>query len=269
MDNMYTMILKVNIWENADKTERRIYVETFRGEYIKMRGEDVAQFHGGCLYRTGNHWNPKGSKDGDLTETEWHMACNMSKSNTFVRYYHPRYEDILAANPSYRPFDEAKAEVAALAARQAERAKRDPRLDTALDVAGYGAINSFITVTKKDNTETVMTVLDVYEYTEEYEQSSSDRRQSGWYMRCGEPTEVERASPQYIALTQQIVEKQARDAKYKDDQNALAVQQFGVRTPRTPDYWQQRREERARLPKEQQDLPDDELFNDLFQGDAE
>ena len=231
---MYTMILKVNIWENADKTERRIYVETFRGEYTK----DVPQFHGGCLYRTGNHWNPKGSKDGDLTETEWHMACNMSKPNTFIRYYHPRYEDILAANPSYRPFDEAKKEAEALAQRQAERAKRDPRLDTALDVAGYSPVGSFVTVTKKDGSETVMIVLDVYEYTEEAEQSPSDRRQSGWYMRCGDPTEIDKQDPACVALAEKI----------KIQPNIQPV---------TP---QLQRVQRNTSDNE----PDEELFNQLF-----
>jgi len=266
---MDTMIIKISIWKNVDKTETRYYVDAFRNEYEKQRGELVAVIHHGCLYKTGNSWHAKGSKDGDLTAEEWQAARDLGTSTSWVAYFHPRYNDIVRGGTDYRPFDEAKAEAAALAARQAERAKRDPRLDTALDVAGYAPVNSFMTVTKKDNTEVVMVVLDTYEYAEQAEQSSSDRRQSGWYMRCGEPTEVERASPQYIALAQQIAEKQACDAKYKADMNALAVQQFGVRTPRSVEYWQQRREERSRLPKEQQDLPDDELFNDLFKGDTE
>jgi len=240
---MYTMILKVNIWENADKTERRIYVETFRGEYTKMRGEDVAQFHGGCLYRTGNHWNPKGSKDGDLTDTEWHMSCNMSKPNTFIRYYHPRYEDILAANPSYRPFDEAKKEASALAERQAERAKRDPRLDTATEVAGYGAIGSFVKFTDTyNNIVNILIVLDTYEFAEEDEQSSSDRRQSGWYARCVEPNELEKQRSDYVKLAAKVAEN--KDRSYLND---LAIRQFGISAPRI-----------------QTNEPDDELFNDLF-----
>jgi len=258
---MDTMIIKISIWKNVDKTETRYYVDAFRNEYEKQRGSDVAVIHHGCLYKMGNSWHAKGSKDGDLTAEEWQAARDLGTPTSWVAYYHPRYNDIVRGGTDYRPFDEAKAEAAALAARQAERANRDPRLDTAIDVAGYAPVNSFV---KRDNTEIVMVVLDRYEFVESYEQSSSDRRQSGWYMQCVEPTEDEKLSPQYIALTQQIIEKQARDAKYKADQNALAVEQFGVRTPRTPEYWQQRR-----LPKEQQDLPDNELFNDLFKGDAE
>jgi len=266
---MDTMIIKISIWKNVDKTETRYYVDAFRNEYEKQRGELVAVIHHGCLYKTGNSWHAKGSKDGDLTAEEWQAARDLGTSTSWVAYFHPRYNDIVRGGTDYRPFDEAKAEAAALAERQAERAKRDSRLDTALDVAGYSPVGSFVTVTNKDNTETVMIVLDTYEFAEEYEQPSSDRRQSGWYMRCGEPTEVERASPQYIALFQQIVEKQTRDARYKDDQNALAVQQFSVREKHTAEYWQQQRAERSKLPQEQQDLPDDELFNDLFKGDAE
>jgi len=235
---MNTMIIKSKIWKNADKSETRYFVEAFRGEYEKQRGELVAVIHNGTLYKTGNKWNAKGSKDGELTAEEWQAARDLGTPTSWVAYYHPRYNDIVRGGTDYRPFDEARKEAEALAQRQAERAKRDPRLDTALDVAGYSPVGSFVTVTKKDGSETVMIVLDVYEYTEEAEQSSSDRRQSGWYMRCGDPTEIEKQDPACVALAEKI----------KIQPNIQPV---------TP---QLQRVQRNTSDNE----PDDELFNQLF-----
>jgi len=209
---MNTMIIKSKIWKNADKSETRYFVEAFRGEYEKKRGELVAVIHHGTFFKNGNTWNKAGTYDGDLTAEEWQLAKEIGNTpGTWTAFFHPRYNDIVRGGTDYRPFDEAKKEASALAERQAARAKRDPRLDTALDVAGYGAIGSFVTVTNKDNTETVMIVLDTYEFAEEDEQSSSDRRQSGWYMRCVEPNELEKQRSDYVKLAAKVADRQPDD----------------------------------------------------------
>jgi len=56
-----TKINKIKIWMSKDKKEARIYVETVDGR-------------SGCYYKTGNHWHPKGSHDGDITSEEWEQA---------------------------------------------------------------------------------------------------------------------------------------------------------------------------------------------------
>ena len=209
---MDTLIIKKKIWKNADKTETRYFVEAFRGEYEKQRGELVAVIHHGTFFKNGNTWNKAGTYDGNLTAEEWQLAKEIGNTpGTWTAFFHPRYNDIVRGGTDYRPFDEAKAEAAALAERQAERAKRDSRLDTALDVAGYSPVGSFVTVTNKDNTETVMIVLDTYEFAEEDEQSSSDRRQSGWYMRCVEPNELEKQRSDYVKLAAKVADRQPDD----------------------------------------------------------
>ena len=209
---MDTLIIKSKIWKNADKTETRYFVEAFRGEYEKQRGELVAVIHHGTFFKNGNMWNKAGTYDGNLTAEEWQLAKEIGNTpGTWTAFFHPRYNDIVRGGTDYRPFDEAKKEAEALAQRQAERAKRDPRLDTALDVAGYSPVGSFVTVTNEDNTETVMIVLDTYEFAEEDEQSSSDRRQSGWYMRCVEPNELEKQRSDYVKLAAKVADRQPDD----------------------------------------------------------
>jgi len=234
---MDTMIIKSKIWKNADKSETRYFVEAFRGEYEKKRGELVAVIHHGTFFKNGNTWNKAGTYDGNLTAEEWQLAKEIGNTpGTWTAFFHPRYNDIVRGGTDYRPFDEAKKEASALAERQAVRAKRDPRLDTALDVAGYGAIGSFLKVTDTyNNIVNILIVLDTYEFAEEDEQSSSDRRQSGWYMRCVEPNETEKKLPEYIALAEKLVAK---------EKHHIDIQ---VRSERI-----------------QTNEPDEELFNQLF-----
>jgi len=147
--------------------------------------------------------------------------------------------------------------------------ERDPRLDQAVDYSGYSQIGSFVSVLNQDNAEVVMIVLDRYEFFERYEQSSSDRRQSGWYIRCVEPNDTEKQTPEYIAIAQQIAERQATSDRIRKSENRLAREKFGTRTSRTKEYWDARREYWNNLPPELRALPDPELDNDYYQGDAE
>jgi len=58
-------IKDVKVWSNPTKTEYRIYVHATDGR-------------DGCLYLTGNSFNAKGSKTGNLSDEEWKQARAMS-----------------------------------------------------------------------------------------------------------------------------------------------------------------------------------------------
>ena len=63
-------IKQIKVWYNRtirDKAKReyRVYVSTRDGRE-------------GCLYLTGNRWNAKGSREGDLTAEEWAEAQRIS-----------------------------------------------------------------------------------------------------------------------------------------------------------------------------------------------
>lgn len=58
-------IKSIKYWLNDKKTESRLYVTTSDGRR-------------GCRYLTGNKFQPKGTKEGNLTEAEWATAKELS-----------------------------------------------------------------------------------------------------------------------------------------------------------------------------------------------
>lgn len=83
-----TNIKDVRVWYSRDeRKEYRIYVHTLDGRE-------------GCLYKTGNRWNPKGSVDGKLTDAEWQEARQLS---LYDGKWHTLYENEIHGTRNGQP----------------------------------------------------------------------------------------------------------------------------------------------------------------------
>ena len=61
-------VKNIKVWTKKTTSERRVYVTMSDGRQ-------------GCKYITGNKWNEKNSKTGDVTQEEWKAAWTLSELN--------------------------------------------------------------------------------------------------------------------------------------------------------------------------------------------
>lgn len=70
-------IKSVRIWKSDNKSDARVYVKNDAGQE-------------GCLYVTGNKWNAKGSKTGDLDDSHWQEAKSLAfREGSWYNWYAP------------------------------------------------------------------------------------------------------------------------------------------------------------------------------------
>lgn len=91
-------VKSVKVWKNPARTETRIYVKMSDGRE-------------GCWYRTGNAWNAKDSKDGNMTAEDWAEARRVS---VWDNAWHTVYENEMAGR-NCGPDEDVRSDLGALA----------------------------------------------------------------------------------------------------------------------------------------------------------
>ncbi len=181
---MTSQIIRVARWTNpgtsagAIKGEVRVYVHAHRGEFDAAGRPYVVE---GCLYVTGNSWNVKGSRDGDLTDEEWVEAKRLAFDPATKRYISREFvsrDELIAAH------------------RAEEAAKAAPSAPALVPPPPPAVRREFVLVpNRRDRTVPARVLVDCGRYEDRDDEGES----LGWRTATDEPTDAEKVTPEYAA----------------------------------------------------------------------
>jgi hypothetical protein len=174
-------IESVKIWRKDN--EVRVYVKVWRGETSHGK---TPILHEGIRYVTGNHWQAKGTMEGDLTREEWQAVFNVACiDKQWQNYTAPISAYKLVTQPKPQPQTE--------------------RPTVATTVENHAVTVGDLGIVTINGTPRVLICTDCG-----YVRGMEEEDPTGWHTNWSEPTATEQMSAEYQQLTQHIATEAAQ-----------------------------------------------------------